>query len=156
MRHLFLCILLCVFPVWGAEKTQKAAHQKIAPTKWVRVYFYNYAPHKSVETLEPVWRRVDAKSPARGALVALLNGPTSTEKKHGFAPLDAKGLKVGRLLIARGNATINFVSVSRKMWAGDLSPGYFREGVKKTLKQFPSVKKAQVAVDGDEKFYSLM
>jgi spore germination protein GerM len=125
--------------------------------KEVRVYFYRESAETSTNffALAPVKRRVSATQPARGALEALLAGPTSAEEGQGYMSLSVKEFAIGRLSIKRGTASVNFVA-SRTWpgWPGDMAPPRFREAVTRTLKQFPTVKRVVVSVNGDPKFDS--
>lgn len=125
--------------------------------KEVRVYLYreNAESSTNIFGLVPVKRMVSATTPARGALEALLAGPTAAEEAQGYVTLYVKEFAIGRLSIKGGTANVNFVA-SRTWpgWAGDMSPGRFREAVTRTLKQFPTVKRVVVSVNGDPKFDS--
>lgn len=129
-----------------------ATQRKVAARKTVKIYLY----HELGEyiDLSPVTRVVSATAPARPAIEALLKGPTPAETKRGFGPLaNANEFAIGSLKISRGTARVNFVS-SRTWagWPGDLAPVRFKKAVELTLKQFPSVQRVIVSVDGDEKF----
>jgi hypothetical protein len=69
--------------------------------------------------------------------------------------LSVQELDIGLLYIKQGTARVNFVA-SRTWagWPGDLAPGRFKEAVIRTLKQFPTVKRVIVSVNGDTKFDS--
>lgn len=143
-------IVLCACAVAGVSA---AAQRKVPPRKQVKVYFY-HDPGEHID-LSPVTRSVNAGAPARGAIEALLAGPTEAEKQQGFDALaSASGFRIGSLKIVRGTARINFVS--KRGWAGfpgDIAPVRFKTAVELTLKQFPSVKKVIVSLDGDKKFW---
>lgn len=123
----------------------------------VRVYFPRDGgnPHpRDPFNLQFVVRNVAASAPARPALESLLAGPTATEKRRRLRALDAGGLKVGSLVIDNGVARVDFVSRGGKRWAGDLSPAEFRQAVERTLKQFSTVRRVTVLVDGKTNFDS--
>jgi spore germination protein GerM len=120
--------------------------------KEVKVYFY-HDPGEHID-LSPVKRSVNAASPARGAIEALLKGPTPAERQKGFTELaSAAEFAVGSLKISNGTARINFVA-SRKWlgWPGDLGPIRFKTAVELTLKQFPNVQKVIVSLNGETNF----
>ena len=126
----------------------------VAARKEVKVYFY-HDPGEYID-LAPVTRSVNAAAPARPAIEALLKGPTAEEKRRGFGPLaSANEFRIGSLKISGGTARINFVSTRRWAgWPGDLAPVRFKTAVELTLKQFPSVRRVIVSLNGDPKFYS--
>jgi len=118
-----------------------------------KVYFY-HEPGEYID-LAPVTRSVNALAPARPAIEALLKGPTAAERRRGFEPLaSAREFRIGSLKISNGTARINFVSNRRWAgWPGDLAPVRFKTAVELTLKQFPTVRRVIVSLNGDEKFY---
>ena len=125
---------------------------KVAARKEVKVYFY-HDPGEYVD-LAPVKRSVNASAPAGPAIEALLKGPTAAESRKGFQSLaSARDFRIGSLKISNGTARINFISTRRWAgWAGDLAPVRFKTAVELTLKQFPSVQRVIVSLNGDEKF----
>jgi len=135
----------------GQEREASAEQQR-----QVRVYFPRDGnPHpRDPFNLQFVVRNVAASAPARPALESLLAGPTVTEKRRRLRALDAAGLKVGSLVIGNGTARVDFVSRGGKRWAGDLSPAEFRRAVERTLKQFSTVRRVTVSVDGRTDFDS--
>jgi len=125
---------------------------KVATRKEVKVYFYR-DPGEYID-LAPVTRSVSAVAPARAAIEALLKGPPAAEQRKGFGPLtSAIDFRIGSLKIVDGTARINFVSTRHwHGWGGDLAPVRFKTAVELTLKQFPSVQRVIVSLNGDEKF----
>jgi hypothetical protein len=66
----------------------------------------------------------------------------------------ASEFRIDSLKISGGTARINFVSTRRWAgWPGDLAPVRFKTAVELTLKQFASVRRVIVSLNGDEKFY---
>lgn len=126
---------------------------KVGGRREVKVYFY-HEPGEYID-LAPVKRLVNASAPARPAIEALLKGPTAGERRKGFESLaSASDFRIGSLKIVDGTARINFISTRRWTgWAGDLAPVRFKTAVELTLKQFPTVQKVIVSLNGDEKFY---
>ena len=120
--------------------------------KEVKVYFY-HDPGEYID-LSPVTRMVSATSPARGAIEALLKGPSAQERQQGFDSLaSASEFRIGSLSIKNGTARINFVSrKSWQGWPGDTAPIRFKKAVELILQQFPTVKTVIVSLDGDPKF----
>ena len=134
-----------------AGNQTSAAAQK--PQK-IKIYFY-HEPGEYID-LSPVTRTIRTASPARAAIQALLKGPTAAERKQGFDGLaSASEFAIGSLVIEDGTARINFVA--RPQWAGfpgDIAPARFKKAVELTLKQFPTVKKVIVSLNGDVNFDS--
>ena len=65
----------------------------------------------------------------------------------------ANEFAIGSLRISGGTARVNFVaSRSWAGWPGDLAPIRFKKAVELTLKQFPSVRRVIVSLNGDKKF----
>ena len=126
--------------------------RKVAARKEVKVYFY-HDPGEFID-LAAVTRSVNAAAPARPAIEALLKGPTTAERRRGFESLaSASDFRIGSLKISGGTARINFISTRRWLgWPGDLAPVRFKTAVELTLKQFPSVQRVIVSLNGDEKF----
>ena len=145
---IFVVVSACAVVSVGA-----VPQARVAARKEVKVYFY-HDPGEYID-LAPVKRSVDASAPARPAIEALLNGPTAAESRRWFQSLaSARDFRIGSLNISNGTARINFVSTRRWAgWAGDLAPVRFKTAVELILKQFPSVQRVIVSLNGDEKFY---
>lgn len=143
-----LVAIMLVFACASATATQR----KVAARKEVKVYFH-HDPGEYID-LSPVTRLVSATAPARPAIEALLKGPTAAERRRGFGPLaSANEFAIGSLKISGGTARVNFVASRRWAgWPGDLAPVRFKIAVELTLKQFPSVQRVIVSLNGDEKF----
>lgn len=133
------------------------ASARVQRKRDARVYFWTERDSTSANPfgLSAVNRRVDAREPARAALEALLRGPNASEKGRGYLSLSVEEFDIGRLSISRGTARVNFVA-SRTWagWPGDMAPARFREAVTRTLKQFPTVRRVIVSVNGDTRFDS--
>jgi len=142
-------IVACV----ATSSLVRAKPQGKAPVRReVKVYLY-HDPGEFID-LSPVTRLVSAATPARAAIEALLKGPTAAERKKGFESVaSASEFRIGSLSITDGTARINFVSNrSWAGWPGDLAPVRFKKAVELTLKQFPSVQKVIVSLNGNENF----
>lgn len=141
--------------LWSYLRPQVSAapQQRVTALKEMKVYFY-HDPGEYID-LAPVTRSVNAAAPARPAIEALLKGPTAAERRRGFDSLaSASDFRIGSLKISGGTARINFISTRRWAgWPGDLTPVRFKTAVELTLKQFPSVRRVIVSLNGDEKFY---
>jgi len=139
--------------VFTAEQAASATPQQNSPASMkVKVYFY-HDPGEYID-LSPVTRLVSATAPARASIDALLKGPTAQERQQGFDSLaSASDFKIGSLSITAGTAKINLVSRrSWHGWPGDTAPIRFKTAVELTLKQFPTVQKVIVSLNGDTKF----
>jgi spore germination protein GerM len=120
--------------------------------KVIRVYFPVEPPSEGPE-LKPLRRQVDARSPLRPAIEALVAGPTSAEAKEGYVGVAYGDLRLASVKLARGVARIDFTREIRSDYnPGDLQTLRFQEAVMKTAKQFPSVKKVIVCVNGMNEF----
>ncbi|HYY55855.1 MAG TPA: GerMN domain-containing protein [Pyrinomonadaceae bacterium] len=135
-----------------AQQQQRATSEQ----RQVRVYFPRDGnPHpRDPFNLQFVVRMVATAAPARPTLLALLAGPTAEEKRRRLRPLDSGGLAISALKINDGTARVDFVSRGGKRWAGDLSPAEFRQAVDRTLKQFSTVRRVVISVDGKTDFDS--
>lgn len=154
MKSVFnIAAVIGIFVVLSSCTSVSAVPQRsVAARKEVKVYFY-HDPGEHID-LSPVTRSVNANAPARPAIEALLKGPTAAERRRGFESLaSASEFRIGSLSIRGGTARINFVSTRRWAgWPGDLAPVRFKTAVELTLKQFPSVQRVIVSLNGDEKF----
>jgi Sporulation and spore germination len=155
----FLLIVCAIMLAIACGPTSLAGAQGQSPSgqRQVRVYFPRDGnnPHpRDPFNLQFVVREVATAAPARPTLEALLAGPTAAEKRRRLRSLDAGGLAIGTLVIEGGTARVDFVSRGGKRWAGDLSPAEFRRAVERTLKQFSTVRRVTVSVDGRTDFDS--
>lgn len=141
-----------VLSTWAAVSVSAVPQAKVAARKEVKVYFY-HDPGEYID-LAPVMRSVNASASARPAIEALLKGPSAAERQKGFESVaSASDFRISSLKISDGTARINFASTRRWAgWAGDLAPVRFKTAVELTLKQFPSVQRVIVSLNGDEKF----
>ncbi|HWC76116.1 MAG TPA: GerMN domain-containing protein [Blastocatellia bacterium] len=115
------------------------------------------AARENVLALVPVQRSVSVAAPARGALEALIAGPTEEEKKRGLLAPYTEGLSIDGLTINAGTAKVSFTSANSNghSWPGDLAVWRFTEAVTRTLKQFQNVRRVVICLDGYEDFGSL-
>jgi hypothetical protein len=154
-RILLAAALILVTLMSGYAPPVASAH--VQRRKEVRVYFWSErdSTEKNPLGVSAVRRMVDGREPARAALQALLRGPNAAEKKQGYLSLSVEEFGIGLLTIRGGTARVNFVASRRwPGWPGDMSPGRFREAVTRTLKQFPTVRRVVISVNGDAKFDS--
>lgn len=143
------------------------AQRPRSDTRQVQVYFFTEedlelkqpsrsrrAAVENLLALVAVRRMVSATTPARGAIEALIAGPTDEEKTRGLRSPYAEDLLIKSLEISKGTARISLVSkcADCARWPGDLAPWRFGEAVERTLKQFPTVKRVVICLDGVENF----
>lgn len=149
----FVLLLVTLLTAYAPPAALAEAQRK----RDVRVYFWTERDSTSGNPfgLSAVRRRVDAGEPARAALESLLRGPNASEKGRGYLSLSVEEFGIGRLSISRGTARVNFVASRRWAgWPGDMAPGRFREAVTRTLRQFPTVRRVVISVNGDTRFDS--
>ena len=143
--------VLCVVGLSPSEATARPAAPK--PQR-IKIYFY-HEPGEYID-LGPVTRTIRSNAPARTAIEALLAGPTAAERAQGFDALaSANEFAIGKLTVRGGTARVNFIA-SRTWagWPGDLAPVRFKKAVELTLKQFASVRRVVVSLNGDVNFAS--
>jgi spore germination protein GerM len=151
MRKRTLLISLLTLMVCSFAPAHATLREGLRKQKEVDIWFHY--EDNSFE-LKAVRRKVSATAPARAAIQALLAGPTPDEEKLGFGGLaNPKDLVIGTLSVRRGTARVNFVVPPSWIgWPGDIAPARFKEAVKRTLQQFPNVKRVIVSVNGDANF----
>lgn len=127
------------------------AKKSSAQLKEVRIYLmkfpYDNSSDKNPYGLQPVTRKVSAKSPLREALISLTEGPTAAEKQQGFDS-PTYGIKFLSVKIKRGVAYTYFTMPEDARFSGDGSPFIFQNAVEQTASQFPNVRKVVVCLDG--------
>jgi spore germination protein GerM len=144
--------VVCLVLPGSAELSTSAGQSRGQRRKEVKVYFrHDPGEHRDLSSVK---RHVSAASPARGAIEAMLKGPTRAEMENGFVPLIGKGeFVIGSLGISNGTARINFIATRKWLgWPGDLGPIRFRTAVELILKQFPTVEKVVVSLNGETQF----
>ncbi|MGB9177842.1 MAG: GerMN domain-containing protein [Pyrinomonadaceae bacterium] len=151
-------ILLSSFNPLDARETR--AQQNPAPdVREVFLYFPKDGEsgnsHKNPFNLQAVTRKVSPEAPLRPTLEALLAGVTDEEANQGFRPLDTEGMRIVGLMIKSRTAYASFAHRKGAGWGGDLSPATFRYAVERTIRQFPSVRRVRLCVDGAENFDTL-
>lgn len=155
-RAIALCALL--FGLMGlAPRADVFAGVK---EKEVRIFLGSYREQdckpNDVYCLVPVTRTVNGRALALGALKALLAGPTEDEKTRGLYAPYTENLAIRSLRLSRGTARLSLrTSVQGfQRWPGDLAPARFIAAIEQTLKQFPTVRRVVICLDGYEDFAS--
>lgn len=107
-----------------------------------------------VYCLVPVSRTINGPAFAFGAVNALLAGPTEAETSRGlYAPYTEK-LTIRSLRVAKGTARLSLRTTLPGIarWPGDLAPARFQMAIEQTLKQFPTVRRVVICLEGYEDF----
>jgi spore germination protein GerM len=144
-EKLALFVTLLLFVVSPDVDAQVQYRPRFA-TRQVKIYLWK----GSSSELEPVpvQRNVQRITPARGAIEALLAGPTEEESRSGLRAPHTEGVKIKSLTISDGVARISLVSDSR--WSGTMAPARLKEAMELTLKQFDTVRRVKVSFNGQE------
>ena len=119
-------------------------------TMKVRAYFNSSQmdPEYSCYKVFPVERVVPyTTGVGRAALTELLNGLTEEEKTKGFLTSIPEGVKIQSLTIQKGVAKVDFNDALDKV-GGSCRVSAIRSQITETLKQFPTVQKVVISVDG--------
>lgn len=85
---------------------------------------------------------------ARAALEEMLKGPAEDEKIDGFLTTINPGVKIQKLTIADGTAKVDFDKRLEEAVGGSCRVSAIRSQIEETLKQFPTVKKVIISIDG--------
>lgn len=151
MNRKILKILLLITIFSGAGIFAQA--QNSSGLKEVDVYFHFIGAEGTESEILPLKRKVSARAPLRPAIEEMLKEPTEAEQKLGYYSAGYGDLKLVSVKIKRGAARIDFSRTIRDDYnPGDLQTLAFESAVIKTAKQFPSVKKVIVCVNGMNEF----
>jgi hypothetical protein len=134
-----LPVLLDSFDVVAQQQTVQA-----------KVYFRRSGGSddpKNPYNLSPVMRQVPANAPLRAALEALSAEPTAAEEAEGLMS-STFGIKLVSVRVRNGLAYTRFTMPPGAAFPGDGAPFLFVDAVEKTAKQFSTVKKVIVCLDG--------
>lgn len=153
MATLSLIAFVLLFPslVLNAQKSPPSRTQ----TKEVKVYFvYENSEGPLVSgNLYALTRQVSKIAPLQGALEALVADPTEEEAKQGYnSAAYTAGMKLASARIKRRIAYAYFTRPAIEGSAPDLASLKFEEAVTRTARQFPTVKKVVVCVNGQMEF----
>jgi len=123
-----------------------------AETVGISIYFANSKIDPSAELCEVTYsitRAVEkTQAPAQRALEMLLAGPTTAEKELGyFTNITDKDIKVQGLTIEDGVAKVDFSSGLNDI-GGSCAVSAIRSQIENTLKQFESVDRVVISVNG--------
>ena len=167
MKSIRMLAVLALIIAFSSSVVTSAVQRAASGKRVVWIYFYpsddlametrpisQRAARENALALVPVQREVSVVSPARGALDALIEGPSEDEKNRGLRAPYTEGLSISELTIAKGTAKVSLTSqcADCPRWTGDLSVWRFTEAISRTLKQFPNVSRVVICLDGYEDF----
>ncbi len=117
----------------------------------IKIFFNNdkLDPEVTCNQVFPVDREV-ARTPAiaRAALEELLGGLTPVEKATGFSTSINPGVKINSLTIENGVALVDFNEQLQAQVGGSCRVAAIRAQITETLKQFSSIEKVEISIDG--------
>jgi putative hemolysin/spore germination protein GerM len=120
--------------------------------KTVKVYFSNKKMNPDMldcSLVYPADRKIaDSSNVAELALNELLKGPTDSEKSQQYFTSINDGVKLQKVIIKDGTAYVDFSSRIEYQLGGSCRVGAIRAQIEQTLKQFSTVKKVVISVDG--------
>jgi hypothetical protein len=121
-------------------------------TTVVKLYFNSRqsSPGEECVNVIPVDRSI-TKIPgiAQVTVGTLLLGPTVAEMNRGFFTSINDGVRINRLVISDGVAEVDFSGEIEDRVGGSCHVTSIRSQIEETLKQFPTVEKVVVSVEGD-------
>jgi hypothetical protein len=125
---------------------------KTVESQSVKVYFGNSKEDPNAMKCEEVYaveRRVPkTQAIARAALEELLQGVTTAEEEQGYFSSLQSGIKLLSLDIANGTATARFNSALDANVGGSCAVTSIRAQIEETLKQFSTVSRVVIEVEG--------
>ncbi len=118
----------------------------------VKAFFGNRITDPNVLNCDRVYpvERVVTKTQAvaRAALEEMLAGPTALEVEQGYFTAMNDGVKIQKLNIVNGTALVDFDDTLEAQVGGSCRVTIIRAQIKETLKQFPTVKKVVLTING--------
>ena len=168
-RALFVLALVLVLAAGDLASSAQQAPASAKRLIWVYLYpsdeagpegraISQRAARENALALVPVQREVSVVSPARGALEALIAGPTVDEKTRGLLAPYTEGLTITNLKIINGTARVSLASSCGDCpprFPDDLAVWRFTEAINRALKQFPNVRRVMICLDGFEDYGEL-
>ncbi len=88
------------------------------------------------------------QTPGRAALDELLKGPTPGERDLGYGTNIPEGVVIQRLTIGSGTAAVDFNAKLEEGVGGSCRVAAIRAQIMNTLKQFPTVQRVTISIDG--------
>jgi hypothetical protein len=120
-------------------------------TMKVKAFFNNVKldPEVTCTTSFPVEREViKTQEVAYIALTELLKGVTNAERPPGYGTSIPPNVQINSLVIRYGTAYVDFDGTLQQDVGGSCRVGSIRSQIENTLKQFSSVKKVVISIDG--------
>lgn len=124
--------------------------QAISPKTPVKIYFLNQKikPVKLCNEVVAVDRQIEkTEKIATAALNELLKGPSEKEKTQGYFSNIPAGSKLNSLSIKDGEAFADFNETAQS-GGGSCSMSARVKQITETLKQFPTIKKVKISING--------
>lgn len=87
-------------------------------------------------------------APARASLLELFKGPTTEEKELGFSTTISPDIKIQKLIIENGLATIDVNILTEEEGSDQCKKDSARGEITETLKQFLTVDKVSISING--------
>ena len=149
MQRLLLAVSVAASILVLAPGSGPASSSRIVGA---RVYFPRGDPGIQCKRVFPVLRRVGAPAVLKGAMSALLRGPTSVERRRGYGGWFSSrttGMLRG-VRLARGVAYVDFEDFRRVIPNASSSCGsaLLLAQLDRTATQFPTVRRAIYSFDG--------
>lgn len=129
----------------------KISEQSATSTTAVKAFFSNNNLDKDItcNKVFPVERQIaKTAAVARAALEELLKGPSEAEKAQGFYTSINPGVKIQKLTIADGTAKVDFDNQLEFQVGGSCRVSAISAQITETLKQFSTVKKVIISING--------
>ena len=124
-----------------------------AKTETVSVFFSNdkLDPQISCQKVFPLTKKIaifQGQHPVRAAIEELLRGISDAEKSDGYFTAINEGVKIQKLTVADGAASVDFNDQLEFQVGGSCRVTAIRAQIEETLKQFPDVKQVIISVNG--------
>lgn len=117
------------------------------------VYFGNTVKDPNAENCEKVYavsrKVVKTEAVGRAALLELLKGTTSVEEDKGYLSSIPAGVTINSLSISKGTAYVDFNEKLGEGVGGSCLVGRIRGQITQTLKQFSTVDKVVISINGE-------
>lgn len=157
MRVAALLVALAVAASAAAAPSAAAARGSGGSTVRVLVFFARGDPGPRCDRVRPVPRTVRAPAVLRGALSALLRGPTAAERRLGYGGwFSARTAGMLRsVALARGTARVDFRDFRRIVSSASSACGsaLLLAQLDRTATQFPTVRRAVYAFGGSTRAF---
>lgn len=119
----------------------------------VKAYFGSTVKDPNAEDCTKVYavnrKIIKTEAVGRASLLELLEGTTNTEEDAGFFTSIPEGVKLNSLKILNGTAYADFDNKLQEGVGGTCLIDRIRAQITQTLKQFPTVSKVVISIDGE-------